>query len=153
MRIEDEIKQENFESETVKATINILFTASWIGMFQLQVLKPFDISWQQFNILRILRGRKGKPAPLKLISARMIDRSSNTSRLVEKLRSKKLVKRRINEEDRRKVDIVLTDKGMELINQASDKMSEYMQKELDGLSEEDAKKLNILLDRFRGHDA
>lgn len=150
MRIEDEIKQQKFESETAKSAINILFTASWIGMYQLQVLKPFGISWQQFNILRILRGRKGEPASLKIISERMIDRSSNTSRLVEKLRTKKLIERRINEEDRRKVDIYLTEKGLNLVNTASERVSEHMKVDLGHLSQEESGKLNELLDKFRG---
>ncbi len=150
MRIEDEIKQQKFESETAKSAINILFTASWIGMYQLQVLKPYGISWQQFNILRILRGRKGEPASLKVISERMIDRSSNTSRLVEKLRTKKLIERRINEEDRRKVDIYLTEKGLNLVNTASERVSEHMKEDLGHLSQEESGKLNELLDKFRG---
>jgi DNA-binding MarR family transcriptional regulator len=150
MRIEEEIKQKKFDNELVKATINILFTSSYVSMVQSQVLSPFDISWQQFNILRILRGRKGKPASLKTISERMIDRSSNTSRLVEKLRSKKLVERKINEEDRRKVDIFITNEGMELIEKASDAMDTSMKEEMSHLTEEEAAKLNDLLDKFRG---
>ena len=93
MTIEEEIKQKKFKSETVKATINILFTSSHINVQQTQILKPYDISWQQFNILRILRGRNGEPTPLKMLSARMVDRSSNTSRLVEKLKNKGLLER------------------------------------------------------------
>ncbi len=87
---------------------------------------------------------------MKTISGRMIDRSSNTSRLVEKLRTKKLIDRKINEEDRRKVDIFITDKGLELIQKASVSMRKFMNEEFKHISEEEAGKLNELLDKFRG---
>lgn len=150
MTIEEEIKQKKFKSETVKATINILFTSSHINVQQTQILKPFDISWQQFNILRILRGRKGEPTPLKMLSARMVDRSSNTSRLVEKLKNKGLLERLTNDHDRRKVDIFITEKGLRLVEEATHEMDEALENNICHLSEEELIQLNNLLDRFRG---
>lgn len=150
MTIEEEIKQEKFKSETVKATINILFTSSHINVQQTQILKPYDISWQQFNILRILRGRNGEPTPLKMLSARMVDRSSNTSRLVEKLKNKGLLERLTNDHDRRKVDIFITEDGLRLVEEATTAMDEALENSICHLSEEELIQLNNLLDRFRG---
>ena len=88
MKIEQEIQQTVFESEYQKANINLLFTASWLNQKSAKALKPFNISWQQFNILRILRGMGDKPATIKILTERMIDKMSNASRLVEKLKQK-----------------------------------------------------------------
>ena len=150
MRIEEEIKQKKFKNRAVKAAINILFTGSHINIMQTHILKPYDISWQQFNILRILKGRNGEPTPLKLLSARMVDRSSNTSRLVEKLKNKGLVERLTNENDRRKVDIFITGAGLELVEEATIKMDEGLDKDICHLTDEELEQLNHLLDKFRG---
>ena len=150
MEIEEEIKQKEFSSERVKALVNILFTASWFYSKQNQIFKDFDISWQQFNILRILRGRKGKPASLKMLSQRMIDRNSNTSRLVDKLESKGYVARHSNEADRRKVDIFITKEGLEIANLASIETESLVQGNIDNLTEKEEIQLNLLLDKLRG---
>ncbi|MEY2904370.1 MAG: hypothetical protein RJA52_386 [Bacteroidota bacterium] len=149
MRIEDEIHQKNFSSEWHKLHVNILFTASWIGQKSLSVLKPFGISRQQFNILRILKGRFPEPASVKLISERMIDKMSNTSRLIEKLKSKNLVDRYECPEDRRQVNVIISVKGMDLIEKAGLAMEKYMDHTIKNLNETEAVALNILLDRFR----
>jgi hypothetical protein len=85
MELEKEINQQKFPSQRLKVLINILFTSSWFNSQQNQIFRGYDISWQQYNILRILKGRKGQPASLKMLTSRMIDRNSNTSRLVDKL--------------------------------------------------------------------
>ena len=149
MKIEDEIHQKHFSSEWHKLHVNILFTASWIGQKTLGVLKPFGISRQQFNILRILKGRYPEPASVKLISERMIDKMSNTSRLIEKLKLKKLVERHECPEDRRQVNVKISEKGMDLIEKAGKAMENYMHHSLENLSETEAVALNLLLDRFR----
>lgn len=150
MRIEEEIKQREFSSERLKALVNILFTASWFYSQQNQIFKDFDISWQQFNILRILRGRKGKPASLKMLSQRMIDRNSNTSRLVDKLEKKGYVSRLSNDIDRRKVDIFITEDGLEIANLASLETEALIQKKINNLTEQEECQLNHLLDKLRG---
>lgn len=150
MRIEEEIKQKEFSSERLKALVNILFTASWFYSQQNQIFKDFDISWQQFNILRILRGRKGKPASLKMLSQRMIDRNSNTSRLVDKLEKKGYVSRLSNDMDRRKVDIFITEDGLEIANLASLETEALIQKKINNLTEQEECQLNHLLDKLRG---
>lgn len=148
MKIEDEIKQSKFPDEIVKAHVNVMFTSNWLNSNFQQALKPFDITPQQFNILRILRGQHPGPAPLKLLTERMIDRMSNTSRLVEKLRQKGLVERTICEGNRRQVDIKITDSGLQLINRASE-VTEKNRKAKNNLSEKEAKELNRLLDKLR----
>lgn len=149
MRIEDEIQQFNFKNIYQKLHINVLFTASWINQQSNQQLKTYNITWQQFNILRILRGSHPKPSTVKLLSERMIDKMSNASRLVEKLRQKGLVERTECPMDRRQVDIKLTDKGLLLINEASETMESINAAQMNSLSEQEADFLNQLLDKMR----
>lgn len=149
MRIEDEIQQTTFKSEYHKMNINVLFTAAWLNQQTTQLLKPYKISWQQFNILRILKGHHPKPATVKTLTARMIDKMSNASRLVEKLRQKGYVERTECLEDRRRVDIVITDLGLEMVDKAS-KDLEYLVEDLfDNISEEEAQQVNRVLDEMR----
>lgn len=148
MKIEEEIKQKKFKNEFHKAHINILFTAAWLSQHSVQVLKPFNISWQQFNVLRILRGMHPESATVKLLTERMIDKMSNASRLVEKLKRKGLVDRQICPEDRRRVDVFITEKGLDLVNQASAVMEADLQRVMSNISREDAAKLNHILDNI-----
>jgi DNA-binding MarR family transcriptional regulator len=150
MEIEREIKQrKQFVNEFVKLDINLMFTASWLGHIKSDVLKPHRISWQQFNILRILRGRHPKPAAIKTLTERMIDRTSNTSRLVDKLTKKGLVKRTINTEDRRKMDVTITDEGIELINFCSKELEDEITCKLSVLTQDEALIMNNLLNKIR----
>ncbi|HAA12067.1 MAG TPA: MarR family transcriptional regulator [Cytophagales bacterium] len=149
MRIEEEIKQEEFSNPLQKAIINILFTASWISGEQNRALKPFGISWQQFNILRILRGQYPESVCVADIKERMIDKMSNVSRLVEKLYQKDLVTRETSKQDRRMVDIELTTRGLELLKEV-DEVMEDQQKALLSANPEALLQLNDLLDQMRG---
>lgn len=150
MKIEQEIQQPNFKSEYQKAHINILFTAAWLTQKVTQELKEYDISWQQFNILRILKGQHPTAVTVKLLRKRMIDKMSNASRLVEKLRQKGLVVRTECPKDRRRVDIVLTDEGIKLIETASNKVEQHLNQHLQNISIEEAELINELLDKMRG---
>lgn len=150
MRIEDEIQQKKFKSEYQKAHINILFTAAWLNQQNQQILKPLGISSQQFNILRILRGMHPQPASIKLLTERMIDKMSNASRLVDKLLAKDLVQRNESGADRRRVDVVITDKGLQILEKASIAVEDSLHQEMAKLSEEEAARLNELLDQLRG---
>ncbi len=150
MRIEDEIKQSKFKSIYQKAAINLIFTASWMNTNSAEILKPFKISIQQFNILRILRGMQGEPASIKLLTERMLDKMSNASRLVEKLKSKGLVERHSCPQDRRQVDIFITKAGLKLIEDASVALEDSEQYSFDKISEQEAEMLNDILDRLRG---
>lgn len=149
MRLEEEIKQKQFANEHEKLMVNLLFTSNQFNASFNRTLKPYGISSQQFNILRILRGQFPKAAPLKLITERMIDKMSNTSRLVEKLRQKGLVERHINPSNRREVAIIITSKGLELINEASEASTAEQQAYHDRLTEDEARTLNGLLDKLR----
>ena len=92
MNIEQAIQQQTpFENIRTKTGVNLLYTASWFSNLLLRYLKPYGITWQQYNILRILKGQDGKPAPLRLVTERMIDQMSNTSRLIDKLVAKGLM--------------------------------------------------------------
>ena len=150
MKIEEEINQTNFKSEFQKAHINILFTASWFSQQSAALLKAFNISWQQFNILRILRGMYPEPASVKLLTDRMIDKMSNASRLVEKLKQKGFVERTECDEDRRKVNVRITELGLEVLAKASTLMEEKMGNNMEGLTVEEARVLNNILDKMRG---
>lgn len=148
MGIEQDIKQSQFASERAKATINIIFTGNWIAQQQTELLKPFDLTVQQYNVLRILRGQQGTPITVLGITERMLDRMSNASRLVDKLLEKQLVQRRECPNDRRAVDIIILPKGLELLEQIDVLQEEWTAKHLQ-LSEEKLKTLNSLLDEFR----
>lgn len=149
MGIEEDIRQKTFGNEFLKLNINMLFTASWLLSHIKQVLDPFKISWQQFNILRILRGAKAKPLSLNVISDRMIDKTSNTSRLIDKLVAKEMVERMTCAKDRRKVDIFLTEHGMHIVNHASIQVEAKMKDLYRTISEEEASLMNNLLDQLR----
>ena len=151
MRIEDEIQQSRFADEFVKADVNLIFTANWLTSKLGAILKPYDVSIQQFNILRILKGQHPKPAPLNLITKRMLDKMSNTSRLVDKLYKKGLVVRKICEDNRRQVDILITDKGLETCDTLTKILGKARNDEK-WLTAEEAAQLSDLLDKFRGKD-
>ncbi|MBP9187417.1 MAG: MarR family transcriptional regulator [Bacteroidia bacterium] len=149
MGIEAEIKQNTFSTEQEKAAINILYTASWIESKNLKRLKPFGITTQQFNVLRILRGSHPKKLMLSDIASRMIDKNSNATRLVEKLRSAQLVTREQCKDNRRQVDINITNKGLDLLA-AIDEGTDTWLNNFKNLSTNEFKSLNALLDKLRG---
>jgi DNA-binding MarR family transcriptional regulator len=149
MEIGKEIKQAKFKNEYQKMLLNLLFTSGWLESKHSMNLKPYGISSQQFNILRILRGQFPKPATVNLLIDRMLDKNSNASRLVEKLRLKKLVERAICKEDRRAVNVIITQKGLDLLAELDKNESAFLD-ELKNLSEKEAEKINYLLDKLRG---
>jgi DNA-binding MarR family transcriptional regulator len=149
MPLEQDIKQEKFESEFHKAGLNLLFTSSWLYNINADRLKAHGITPEQFNVLRILRGSHPKPLMLAEITSRMIDRSSNATRLVEKLRLKGFVQREICKGNRRQVDIVITQKGMGVLAKV-DKESESWVSVFKNISKADAQELNRILDKLRG---
>src|SRR5690606_22793145 len=112
-------------------------------------LKPYDLSSEQFNVLRILRGQKGVPASLSCVQERMICKMSNTTRLVDKLIVKGMVQRSVCEKNRRKVDIVITPRGMEVLEQLDGPMKDLNNSIIDNLSVQETEMLNTLLDKIR----
>jgi DNA-binding MarR family transcriptional regulator len=148
MRIEEEIKQSRFKNANEKAVINILYTNNWLNHQLYRFYGLYDISSQQFNVLRILRGLNDKPASISLLNERMLDKMSNVSRLVDKLIAKGLVIRQVCETDRRQVDVVITQKGLTIVHEISVKLDVEIQK-LVNINEEEAETLSNLLDKLR----
>lgn len=147
--IEEAIQQATFSSAIHRVQVNIIFTSAWINQSTATALKPLGLSLQQFNILRILRGRAGKPATIKLLTERMIDKMSNASRLVDKLKEKGLVDRQECPTDRRRVDIVITEKGLEMIERASHAVESVRDENFKSLTDDEADTLSSLLDKLR----
>lgn len=147
MTIEKDINQSVFQSEYQKSIINLIYTFNWMNEKINRHFEPFDITQQQFNILRILRGA-GQPLSTLQIRQRMLDKMSDTSRIVDRLVKKGLVKKSICREDRRLVDVLLTDKGKKLL-QTMDGLNEDMESIFKFLSVEEARLLNTLLDKIR----
>lgn len=148
MSLEKDIQQEKFSSEHEKAAINILFTSSWLHHINALRLREFSITPEQFNVLRILRGSHPNAMMLTEITCRMIDKNSNATRLVEKLRLKGLLKREICENNRRQVDISITDKGLHVLKKIDAEESEWMST-LKNITRAEAQELNRLLDKLR----
>jgi len=149
MKLEDEIKQSKpFKSEFQKLILNISFTGSWFNGIVLTHLKPFGITPHQYNVLRILKGKYPESYCNQEITRRMIDRSSNATRIVDKLKEKGLVTRTEDEKDRRLVNIKITDSGLVLLAEIED----YLTKNGVGIktfNEEKAKLMNEWLDELR----
>lgn len=148
MKIEDEIKQQKFRNPHQKVLINLLYTTSWIQGKQQEIFKPFNITLQQFNILRILRGQHPNSISATEIKSRMIDKNSDVSRLLDRLLAKNIITKKTSSNDKRAADINLTEEGLELL-----KAIDKKQTQIDGvllLSEEEATQLSDLLDKSRG---
>lgn len=148
-KLEKEIHQvKPFRNNYHKVAVNLIFTGKWMIQFHSDVFKEYNLTIQQYNILRILRGRNPEATTVKLIRERMLDRMSDASRIVELLRKKKLVERNICGEDRRKMDVAITQKGLDLLEEI-EKENERMDKRLSELNEEEIVLLNDLLDKAR----
>ncbi len=148
MKIEEEIKQESFYSLKQKSAINIIYTYFWIKERISKVLKPYGITMQQYNVLRILKGQHPHGITTSDIRSRMLDKMSDASRLVDRLESNGLVEKKTNPSDRRLVSVRIKDAGIDLLNQI--KMDHgYMDDMLCHLNAEEAESLNVLLDKMR----
>ena len=149
MKIEEEIKQSNFKNEYHKLVVNLKFTAGWLSGLHNRIFKLYGISSQQFNVLRILKGQYPKPSSLILIRERMLDKDSNASRLIDKLEISGFTKRVQCPNDRRQVDITITQKGIDLLEKINPETERLTQSSIK-LSIEEAQILNRLLDKLRG---
>jgi DNA-binding MarR family transcriptional regulator len=148
MKIEEEIKQVKFKSRYQKAIINLLFTASWLQGHHQQFFKKYGLTLQQFNILRILKGQHPKSISGTEIKARMLDKNSDVSRLVDRLALKGLINKVVCPNDKRAVDVTITTAGLYLLSDLDHKL-----KEMDALlrlTNEEAETLSNLLDKSRG---
>ena len=147
MGIEKDINQKSFRNEFQKSVINLIYTYNWISEKSKTFLDKYDITSQQFNILRILRGA-GDPLSTLQIRQRMLDRMSDTSRIVDRLLKKGLVEKVVCETDKRLVDVSISEKGSRLLEQL-DKYQDKMDGIVKNLSEPEAQMLNTLLDKIR----
>lgn len=150
MSLESDIHQQSYRSEYHKAILNILHTQNYLVGKMTDGFKEFDITRQQFNVLRILRGQHPSPAAINVIRDRMLEKS-DTSRIVERLRIKGLIQRQGGRNDKRSAEITITERGLELL----DKMQPFVEKletHLHGLSIDEARQLNLLLDKVRIND-
>ncbi|GGF19299.1 MarR family winged helix-turn-helix transcriptional regulator [Hymenobacter cavernae] len=148
MKIEDEIKQPVFKDNHQKSYINLMYTAGWLGLRQAAVFREFGITAPQYNVLRILRGQHPKPATVNLLIERMLDKTSNASRIVDKLEAKQFVTRTVCPNNRRAVDICITEAGLDLLRRI-DASGLIEQVGLRNLSDEEAAELSRLLDKIR----
>lgn len=149
MRLEEEIKQKSFKSEYHKLAVNLIFTHGWLIGLQKNIFDKHDITGTQFNILRILRGQHPSPTSINVLKDRMLDKMSDTSRLIERLRVKGFVDRKICSKDRRKSDVTITKKGLSLLKELDD-LESKLDASLSKIDKEEAKTLNDLLDKMRG---
>lgn len=148
MAIEHDIKQNKFRNEWQKATINIIYTSSWINERMKSFFDEYELTPQQFNVLRILRGSLPHPLSTQEIRSRMLDKKSDASRIVERLLKKKLITKNSNKDDKRLLDITISNKGLNLLFKIDEQMNK-VDMVLHNIDETEAKKLNELLDKIR----
>jgi len=151
MGIKEAIKQSKFKHEYEKLAVNLTYTSNFLNIRFADLLKPFELTHPQFNVLRILRGQYPEVASVNLLIERMIDRSSNASRIVDKLEAKKLVTRKACPKDRRRMDVKITKTGLKLLEILDTELEEYFTV-FEHLTEKEARTLNQLLDRLRNND-
>jgi DNA-binding MarR family transcriptional regulator len=149
MKIEEEIKSTVELSLAKKVILNLSFSRSIVADRFLEILKPFDLSSEQYNVLRILRGQKGKPANMSVIQERMISKNSNTTRLVDKLIVKEFVIRKICPSNKRKMEITITEKGLLILEKLDPIVIEHENNLACNLTTEELTQLNNLLEKYR----
>ena len=150
MSIEKDISQRKFTSEFQKAMVNLVYTHNWMMEKMKLFFEQADLTTQQFNILRILRGA-GEPLSTLQIRQRMLDKMSDTSRIVDRLIKKGLTKKVICKSDRRLVDVTITEKGLKLLEKL-DEMQPDLDRIIQSINESEARELNNLLDKIRNSD-
>lgn len=149
MRIEEIIKSNVTMDAAKKVILNLMYTQTVIADKFNEILKPYDLSSEQYNVLRILRGQKGCPANMCLIQERMIAKNSNTTRLIDKLLLKELVTREVCPENRRKIEVQITEKGLDLLDELDPKVLENEKLFSNNLSKDELELLNTLLEKYR----
>lgn len=149
MKIEEVIKSTVTLEDAKKVILNIMFTQNVISDKFNEILKPYDLSSEQYNVLRILRGQKGCPANMCVIQERMIAKNSNTTRLIDKLLLKDFVTREVCPENRRKIEVLITQKGLEVLTELDPKVMEHEQLFATNISKEELEQLNTLLEKYR----
>lgn len=149
MKIEEVIKSNKVLSLSQKAVLNIIYTQNNIHERLIEILKPYDLSNEQYNVLRILRGQKGNPANMCVIQERMLAKTSNTTRLVDKLLLKELVTRKVCKENRRKIEVLITEKGLAILKELDPKVTDCENNIVASLTKTELEQLNYLLEKIR----
>lgn len=149
MEIEKVVKSNINLDDSKKIILNIIYTQNVVADKFNEIIKPYDLSSEQYNVLRILRGQKGRPANMCIIQERMLSKNSNTTRLIDKLLLKELVTREVCPENRRKIEVLITNKGLELLKILDPKVIEYENQFADNLSATEKAQLNTLLEKYR----
>ena len=148
MGLTEDIQQGEFKNEYQKALINVIYTYNYLISEMNVVFKDMDITRQQYNVLRILRGQHPNPASISLIKERMLDKMSDASRIVQRLQKKGLITREVSTDDRRAVEVTISAEGIEMLAQNDDKVKGF-EDLLSNLDLDEAKQLNMLLDKLR----
>jgi len=149
MKIEDVIKSTVPMENSKKIILNIMYTQNILAEKFNELLKHYDISGEQYNVLRILRGQKGNPANMCAIQERMLAKTSNTTRLVDKLLLKELVTREVCPVNRRKIEVAITQKGLDVLKELDPKVKNHEESFSKNLNEEEIVLLNQLLEKYR----
>lgn len=149
MNIENIIKTTVALDDSKKIILNIIYTQNIISDKFNEILKPYEISSEQYNVLRIVRGQKGNPANMSIIQERMLAKTSNTTRLVDKLLLKNLVTRNVCPENRRKMEVLITQKGLDVLTELEPKVIEHEHSFSKNLNSEELETLNKLLEKYR----
>ncbi|MFB3387926.1 MarR family winged helix-turn-helix transcriptional regulator [Flavobacterium sp. LAR06] len=149
MTIEEVIKSTVKMDNAKKVILNIMYTQNVIQDNFSELMKPYDLSGEQYNVLRILRGQKGKPANMCVIQERMLAKTSNTTRLVDKLLLKDYVTRNVCPDNRRKIEVLITQKGLDILKELDPKVDEHERTFANNISQEELELLNQLLEKYR----
>jgi DNA-binding MarR family transcriptional regulator len=149
MTIEEVIKSTVKMDNAKKVILNIMYTQNVIQDNFNELMKPYDLSGEQYNVLRILRGQKGNPANMCVIQERMLAKTSNTTRLVDKLLLKELVTRNVCPDNRRKIEVLITQKGLDVLKELDPKVDEHERAFANNISPEELELLNTLLEKYR----
>lgn len=147
MTLEEQLKQKEFKTKRQRAYLNVVYTASVLNLEQTRLFKPFGLSLQQYNVLRILRGQNGTPVSIGLIQERMLDIQSNASRLIDKLEDKKLVIRKVCPNDKRQMEITITQEGLKVLLELDEVI--VLNESNIQLTDGEADMLNDLLNKLR----
>lgn len=149
MKIEDELKSTVDYNKSTRVVLNVMYTQNVITDSFNEIVKVYDISGEQYNVLRILRGQKGHPANMCVIQERMLAKTSNTTRLVDKLLLKEYVTRNVCPDNRRKIEVLITQKGLNLLLELDPKVKEHGDFYAKNLNNEELEQLNTLLEKYR----
>jgi len=149
MSIETDIKQKKFRSPYQRLAINLVYTSNWLQYKQMELFREHDLTLQQYNVLRILRGQQSNAIKVSDIAERMLDKNSNTSRLVDKLLAKGLAERSSCPSDRRAVDVIITEHGLDLLTTIDPLLEEWENNMSTTITPEEADSISAILDKLR----